>query len=162
MTPEPGSEADRRYLVISNQRVCKFKYPYLNCLLWCVIGPFCVYSFSKTLTLKDDTVHTVLLCLYVADPATPPPSDSVLGPSSPSRTACWLTDCNSLHHYLINIVNIKILSLNFSETTHCSFKGNCELLLSSDFSDKLLPHVVCDVWFKGRLSALTWCYLILI
>ena len=44
------------------------------------------------LTLKDNTVYTVLLHLYVADPATFLSSDSVLGPYSPLRTAGLFTD----------------------------------------------------------------------
>ena len=45
----------------------------------------------KELTLKDNTVYTVLLCVYVADPATFLASNSVLGPYSPLKTACLLT-----------------------------------------------------------------------
>ena len=36
-------------------------------------------------------LHTVLLCLYVADPATFPASNSVLGPYFPLSTASSFT-----------------------------------------------------------------------
>ena len=61
--------------------------------------------------------HTVLLCLHLADPATILASNCILGPYFPLRTACLFsygkTIVLSLYYYLINIVNIKILSLNF-------------------------------------------------
>ena len=55
------------------------------------------------LTLKDNAVYTVLLSLYVADPATSLASNLVLGPYFPG----WLNIFLSLYYYLINIVNIK-------------------------------------------------------
>ena len=63
--------------------------------------------------------HTyVLLCLYVADPATFLASNSVLGPHFPLRTAGLSVmekkyTFLSLRYHLISIVNITILSLNF-------------------------------------------------
>ena len=53
--------------------------------------------------------HTVLLCLYVADPATSLASNSVLMTLSSSEDSLFL----SLYYYLINIVHVKMLSLNF-------------------------------------------------
>ena len=41
--------------------------------------------------LLKDAFYTVLLCLYVADPATFLASNSVLGPYVPLRTVCLLT-----------------------------------------------------------------------
>ena len=63
---------------------------------------------SRSLHHKQKTSDTVLPCLYVADPATFLASE-FWGPSL------------SLYHYRINIVNIKIPSLNvFSKTTQSS------------------------------------------
>ena len=71
------------------------------------------------LTSKDNTV-SLSLCLYVADPATLLASNSVFFP--PLRTACLFT-CERLYYYLINIMNIKILSVNFIfKTTQCPWK----------------------------------------
>ena len=44
------------------------------------------------MTLKDNSVYTVLLCLHVADPATCPASNSVQGTCFPLRAACLFAD----------------------------------------------------------------------
>ena len=59
---------------------------------------------DKTNKLTFNPVYSVLLCLYVADPATFVVSNTVLGPCCPLRTAGLFTDEHSLFYYLINIV----------------------------------------------------------
>ena len=54
-------------------------------------------DFKQT---DHDTIHTVLLCLHVADPATSLASNSVKGPYFPLRTACWFTDGKDFYSYL--------------------------------------------------------------
>ena len=54
-------------------------------------------------------LSVVLLCLYVADPATFLASNSVLGPYFPLRAADLFTYGNRFVLLLINIVNTKIL-----------------------------------------------------
>ena len=49
-------------------------------------------NWINKLTLKDNTVYTVLVCLYVADPATFLAPNSFLGPYFPLRKAGLFTD----------------------------------------------------------------------
>ena len=70
------------------------------------------------MTKGSHIFYAVLLCLYVADPATFLTSNRVLGPYFPLRTACLFSygkKCIFLRfdYYLINIVNIKILNIYF-------------------------------------------------
>ena len=65
-----------RFIKLNNQTLFGF-YEWIN--------------WTNKLTLKDNTVYTVLLCLFVADPATFLASDSVLVPYSPLRAACLVT-----------------------------------------------------------------------
>ena len=62
--------------------------------------------------------HTVLLCLYVADPATFLASDSVLGTLYSSENSLFIQLWQKqiflrLYHHVTKIANITILSLNF-------------------------------------------------
>ena len=62
---------------------------------------------------KQTDLHTVLLCLYVADPATCLASDSVLGTLFTSENSLFIQIWKrlillSLYYYLINTVNIII------------------------------------------------------
>ena len=72
--------------------------------------------------------HTVLLCLYLADPATFLASNSVVGPHFLLRRACLFRHGKNKHFwvcitFILNIAKILILSLNFfSKTTQCPFK----------------------------------------
>ena len=45
-------------------------------------------SLDFDLSLKDNTIYTVNLCLYLLDPAIFPASNNVLGPYFPLTTAC--------------------------------------------------------------------------
>ena len=58
----------------------------------------CVCSLTLTLSSFGDTAqfHTVLLCLYVADPATFLASNSVWGPYFPLRTASLFSYGNKM------------------------------------------------------------------
>ena len=49
------------------------------------------------LTLRENTIYTVLLCLYVADPATFLAPNSILGPSLALRIAYLLTRGKKIH-----------------------------------------------------------------
>ena len=64
-----------------------------------------VTNYNLKVQFKN-TVYTVLLHLYVADPATFLASDCVVQPYFPLRTACLFTDEKNVYYYLINIVNI--------------------------------------------------------
>ena len=76
---------------------------------------------------RTTQLHTVLLCLHVADPATYLASNSVLGTLFSSGNSLfnyvWKKYiCLSLYYHLSYVVNIGIQSLNFiSKTTQCHF-----------------------------------------
>ena len=71
---------------------------------------------NHKLTLKDNTIYTVLLCLCVADPATFLASNTVLGTLFSSEKSFFYSLLKkSLYYYLIYIVSIKILSLNLNK-----------------------------------------------
>ena len=61
--------------------------------------------------LQEDTVYTVLLCIYVADPATFLASDSVLGPHLPLGTAGLFTDGDAWSYDLLFMCIIPSLIL---------------------------------------------------
>ena len=57
---------------------------------------------KNKLSLKDNTMNTVLLCLYVADPATFPTFQLVFSEK--------INISESVYYYFINIVDIKFLT----------------------------------------------------
>ena len=79
-------------------------------------------KLNKQTELKRQ-FHHVLLCSFVADPATFLASNRV--PQTLFSSPCSVMGkliCLCLFQYFINIVNVKVLSVNvLSKTTKCPF-----------------------------------------
>ena len=62
--------------------------------------------------MSEQTSYTVFLRLYVADRTTIPALNSALGPYFNLKLVYSFMEKKSLYYYLLNIVNVKILSLD--------------------------------------------------
>ena len=101
--------------------------------------------------------HTVLLCLYVADPATCLASNCVLATWISSESSSFIHSWKNnkyfcLYYYLNNKVNISILSLNFfTKTTQCPFNASVSMHVFEDIM--CLP--LCVVPPPGQKSTMS-------
>ena len=102
-----------------------------------------LFSWLNKLNSQTDLKRTtqLILCLYVADPATFQASNSVLGPNFPLNSLfihLWTKYIFlTWSHNFNNIVHIEILNLNFfSKTTQRPFNTNLHQI------------VICFVYFE--------------